>query len=87
MRPPSIITAPSLWTSSTQSSSPSAATPCTAKIWLEGVGVALNPKNGKLLHNELEGSGVDNIYAIYAIVTTGCVYVCTTVREDNWKQL
>ena len=34
------------------------------KIWLEGVGVALNPKNGKLLHNELERSGVDNIYAI-----------------------
>ena len=50
-------------------------------------GVALNPKNGKLLRNELEGSGVDNIYVIYAIVTTGCVYVCTTVREDNWKQL
>ena len=30
----------------------------------EGVGVALNPKNGKLLHNKLERSGVDNIYAI-----------------------
>ena len=30
---------------------------CTAKIWLEGVGVALNPKNGKLLHNKLERSG------------------------------
>ena len=42
--------------------------------------MALNPKNGKLLHNELEGSSVDNIYAI---VTTSCVYVCTTVREDN----
>lgn len=37
---------------------------CTAKIWLEGVGVAPNPKHGKLLHNELERSGVDNIYAI-----------------------
>ena len=57
---------------------------CTAKIWLEGVGVAPNPKNGKLLHNELEWSGVDNIYAIgNVLVTTGCVYVCTTVREDN----
>ena len=53
-------------------------------IWLEGVGVAPNPKNGKLLHNELEWSGVDNIYAIgNVLVTTGCVYVCTTVREDN----
>ena len=53
-------------------------------IWLEGVGVALNPKNGKLLHNELEWSGVDNIYAIgNVLVTTGCVYVCTTVREDD----
>ena len=50
---------------------------CTAKIWREGVG-------GKLLHNELEWSGVDNIYAISdVLVTTGCVYVCTTVREDN----
>ena len=28
------------------------------------MGVALNPKNGKLLHNKLERSGVDNIYAI-----------------------
>ena len=83
---------------------------CTAKIWLEGVGVALNPKHGKLLHNKLERSGVDNIYAIGDVlggkreltpvaiqagkllarrlagtseVTTGCVYVCTTVREDN----
>ena len=26
--------------------------------------MALNPKNGKLLHNKLERSGVDNIYAI-----------------------
>ena len=61
---------------------------CTAKIWLEGVGVAPNPKHGKLLHNELERSGVDNIYAIGdVLVTTSCVYVCTTVREDNWKQL
>ena len=54
------------------------------KIWLEGVGVAANPKNGKLLYNELERSGVDNIYAIGdVLVTTSCVYVCTTVREDN----
>ena len=54
------------------------------KIWLEGVGVAVNPKNGKLLYNELERSGVDNIYAIGdVLVTTSCVYVCTTVREDN----
>ena len=54
------------------------------KIWLEGVGLAVNPKNGKLLYNELERSGVDNIYAIGdVLVTTGCVYVCTTVREDN----
>ena len=50
--------------------------------------MAPNPKNWKLLHNELERSGVDNIYAISdVLVTTGCVYVCTTVREDNWKQL
>ena len=57
---------------------------CTAKIWLEGVGAAPNPKNRKLLHNELERSGVDNIYAIGdVLVTTSCVYVCTTVREDN----
>ena len=57
---------------------------CTAKIWREGVGVAPNPKNRKLQHNELEQSGVDNIYAIGdVLVTTSCVYVCTTVREDN----
>jgi len=37
---------------------------CTAKMGLEGVGVALNPKNGKVLHNELERTSVDNIYAI-----------------------
>merc|ERR1712079_722233 len=37
---------------------------CKAKISLEGEGVALNPKNGKVLHNELERSGVDNIYAL-----------------------
>ena len=49
---------------------------CTAKIWLEGVGVAPNPKHGKLLHNELEWSGVDNIYAIGDVLVT-------TVREDN----
>ena len=55
-----------------------------AKIWLEGAGVAPNPKHGKLLHNELERSSVDNIYAIgVVLVTTGCVYVCTTVREDT----
>ena len=49
------------------------------KIWLEGVGVAVNPKNGKLLYNELERSGVDNIYAIgEVLVTTGCVYVYGT---------
>ena len=49
------------------------------KIWLEGVGVAVNPKNGKLLYNELERSGVDNIYAISdVLVTTGCVYVYGT---------
>ena len=60
------------------------ASPCTAKIWLEGVGVALNHKNGKLLYNELERSCVDNIYAIGdMLVTTGCVYVRTTVREGN----
>ena len=46
--------------------------------------MALNPKNGKLLHNELERSGVDNIYAIGdMLVITGCVYVRTTVREGN----
>ena len=37
---------------------------CKAKISLEGEGVALNPKNGKVLHNELERTSVDNIYAI-----------------------
>ena len=57
---------------------------CKAKISLEGEGVALNPKNGKVLHNELERSGVDNIYALSdMLVTMGCVYVCTTVREGN----
>ena len=57
---------------------------CKAKIWLEGEGVVLNPKNGKVLHNELERSGVDNIYALSdMLVTMGCVYVCTTVREDD----
>ena len=67
---------------------------CTAKIWLEGVGVAPNPKNGKLLHNELEWSGVDNIYAIgNVLVTTGCVYVCTSAprygrtTENSWYWL
>ena len=57
---------------------------CTANMGLEVVGVALNPKNGKVLHNELERSGVDNIYALSdMLVTMGCVYVCTTVREGN----
>ena len=37
---------------------------CTANMGLETVGVALNPKNGKVLHNELERTSVDNIYAV-----------------------
>ena len=47
-----------------------------AKIWLEGAGVAPNPKHGKLLHNELERFSVDNIYAIGDVLVT-------MVREDN----
>merc|ERR1712112_513965 len=37
---------------------------CTNKIGLDKVGVKLNPKNGKVLHDEAERTNVDNIYAI-----------------------
>merc|ERR1711862_594002 len=37
---------------------------CTGNIGLDKVGVALNPKNGKVLHDEAEITNVDNIFAI-----------------------
>jgi len=37
---------------------------CTQNIGLDKVGVALNPKNGKVLHDEAEKTNVDSIYAI-----------------------
>merc|ERR550534_2000081 len=37
---------------------------CTGNIGLDKVGVALNPKNGKVLHDAAERSNVDNIFAI-----------------------
>lgn len=37
---------------------------CTNKIGLDKVGVKLNPKNGKILHDEKEQTNVPNIYAI-----------------------
>lgn len=37
---------------------------CTSNIGLDQVGVALNPKNGKVLHDAGERTNVDTIYAI-----------------------
>jgi len=37
---------------------------CTGNIGLDKVGVALNPKNGKVLHDVAERTNVDNIFAI-----------------------
>jgi len=37
---------------------------CTQNIGLDKVGVALNPKNGKVLHDEAERTNVDSIFAI-----------------------
>jgi len=37
---------------------------CTGNIGLDKVGVALNPKNGKVLHDAAERTNVDNIFAI-----------------------
>jgi len=37
---------------------------CTKNIGLDTVGVALNPKSGKVLHDEKEATNVSNIYAI-----------------------
>ena len=37
---------------------------CTANIGLDKIGVALNPKNGKVLHDASEKTNVDNIFAI-----------------------
>ena len=37
---------------------------CTSGLGLEGIGVKLNPKNGKVIHDEAEKTSVDNIYAI-----------------------
>jgi len=37
---------------------------CTNKIGLDKVGVELNPKNGKVIHNEAEQTNVPHIYAI-----------------------
>ena len=51
----------------------------------EGVGVALNPKNGKLLHNKLERSGVDNIYAIGDVL--GGKWKIYRVLQNNWQTL
>jgi len=37
---------------------------CTKNIGLEAAGVAINPKNGKVLHDEREATNVPNIFAI-----------------------
>jgi len=37
---------------------------CTGKLGLDKLGVELNPKNGKILHNEREQTNVPHIYAI-----------------------
>lgn len=37
---------------------------CTGNIGLDQVGVNLNPKNGKVLHDQAERTNVDNIFAI-----------------------
>jgi len=37
---------------------------CTANIGLDTIGVALNPKNGKVLHSADEATNVPNVYAI-----------------------
>jgi len=37
---------------------------CTNKIGLDKVGVKLNPKNGKILHDDKEQTNIPNIYAI-----------------------
>jgi len=37
---------------------------CTSKIGLDKVGVQLNPKNGKILHDDKEQTNVPHIYAI-----------------------
>lgn len=37
---------------------------CTGNIGLDKVGVALNPKNGKVIHDAAERTNVDNIFAI-----------------------
>lgn len=37
---------------------------CTGNIGLDKVGVALNPKNGKVIHDAAECTNVDNIFAI-----------------------
>jgi len=37
---------------------------CTANIGLDKVGVQMNPKNGKIIHNAMEQTSVPNIFAI-----------------------
>merc|ERR1719268_27663 len=37
---------------------------CTANMGLDQVGVALNPKNGKVIHDDGEKTNIDTIYAI-----------------------
>merc|ERR1711862_77546 len=37
---------------------------CTANMGLDKIGVALNPKNGKVLHDAAEKTNVGNIFAI-----------------------
>jgi len=37
---------------------------CTGNIGLDKIGVQLNPKNGKIIHDAAEKSSVDHIYAI-----------------------
>ena len=37
---------------------------CTANIGLDKIGVALNPKNGKILHDAKEQTNVANVFAI-----------------------
>ena len=37
---------------------------CTANIGLDKIGVSLNPKNGKVLHDAKEKTNVANVFAI-----------------------
>ena len=37
---------------------------CTANIGLDTIGVAMNPKNGKIMHDAAERTNIPNVFAI-----------------------